>query len=100
MLTLSSMAYKTLWLLRGASEAPLKYQGRSLFRPHVTKSYFETYKSYDHMQKFRPKSQNLREQKIAITRSIFEILCSKRLLEMSSVAENNRIILAIDKLDN
>ena len=57
------MAYKTLWLLRGASEAPLKYQGRSLFRPHVTKSYFETYKSYDHMQKFRPKYQNLREQK-------------------------------------
>ena len=49
------MAYETLWLLRGASEAPLKYQGRSLFRPHVTKSYFETYKSYDHMQKFGPK---------------------------------------------
>ena len=67
MLTLSSMAYETLWLLRGASEAPLKYQGRSLFRPHVTKSYFETYKSYDHMQKFRPKSQNLREQKNVIT---------------------------------
>ena len=26
--------------------------------------------------------------------------CGKRLMEMSSVAENNRIIPAIDKLDN
>ena len=27
-------------------------------RPYVAKSYFQTYKSYDHMQKIRPISQN------------------------------------------
>ena len=27
-------------------------------RPYVAKSYFEAYKSYDHMQKIRPVSQN------------------------------------------
>ena len=36
-------------------------QGRSCFRQHVAKSYFETYKSYDHMQSFRPLSQKFSE---------------------------------------
>ena len=40
---------------------PLWNQGRSCFRPHVAKSYFETYKSYDHMQNFRPLSQKFSE---------------------------------------
>ena len=40
---------------------PLGNQGRSCFRPHVAKSYFETYKSYDHMQNFRPLSQKFSE---------------------------------------
>ena len=43
----------------GVSDTPPGNQGRSFFRPHVAKSYFETYKSYDHMQKFRPLSQKL-----------------------------------------
>ena len=30
-------------------------------RPYVAKSYFETYKSYDHMQKIGPISQNFNE---------------------------------------
>ena len=30
-------------------------------RPYVTKSYFETYKSYDDMQKIGPLSQNFNE---------------------------------------
>ena len=30
-------------------------------RPYVAKSYFETYKSYDHMQKIGPISQNFDE---------------------------------------
>ena len=30
-------------------------------RPYVAESYFETYKSYDHMQKIRPISQNFNE---------------------------------------
>ena len=30
-------------------------------RPYVAKSYFETYKSYDQMQKIRPISQNFNE---------------------------------------
>ena len=30
-------------------------------RPYVAKSYFQTYKSYDHMQKIRPISQNFNE---------------------------------------
>ena len=34
---------------------------RSCFRPHVAKSYFETYKRYDHMQNFRPLSQKFSE---------------------------------------
>ena len=57
-------------------------------RPYVAKSYFETYKSYDHMQKIGPISQNFNEiltfekmetmrfchtLKIAVTQSIFEI---------------------------
>ena len=55
-------------------------------RPYVAKSYFETYKSYDHMQKIGPLSQNFNEiltfenletmrfchTKIAVTHSIFE----------------------------
>ena len=40
---------------------PLGNQGRSCFRPHVAKSYFETYKSYDHMQNFRSLSQKFSE---------------------------------------
>ena len=40
---------------------PLGNQGRSSFWPHVAKSYFETYKSYDHMQNFRPLSQKFSE---------------------------------------
>ena len=40
---------------------PLGNQGRSCFRPHVAKSYFETYKSYDHMQNFKPLSQKFSE---------------------------------------
>ena len=62
-------------------------QGRSCFRPHVAKSYFETYKSCDHMQNFRPLSQKFSKisrfekfeflrfwlTEIAITRSSFEI---------------------------
>ena len=42
----------------GVSDTPLGNQGRSCFRPHVPKSYFETYKSYDHMQNFRPYLKN------------------------------------------
>ena len=34
---------------------------RSAVRPYVAKSYFETYKSYDHMQKIGPLSQNFNE---------------------------------------
>ena len=30
-------------------------------RPYVAKIYFETYKSYDHMQKIRPISQNFNQ---------------------------------------
>ena len=42
----------------GVSDTPLGNQERSCFRPHVAKSYFETYKSYDHMQNFRPYLKN------------------------------------------
>ena len=45
----------------GVSDTPLGNQGRSCFRSHVAKSYFETYKSYDHMQNFRPLSQKFSE---------------------------------------
>ena len=40
---------------------PLGNQGRGCFRSHVAKSYFETYKSYDHVQNFRPLSQKFSE---------------------------------------
>ena len=30
-------------------------------RPYVSKSYFETYNSYDHLQKIKPISQNFNE---------------------------------------
>ena len=58
------------------------------FTFYVAKSYFETYKSYDHMQNFRPLSQkfseisrfeklriclNFTHTEIAITRSFFKI---------------------------
>ena len=39
------------------SDTPPGNQGRSYFRPHVAK----TYKSYDHMQNFRPLSQKFSE---------------------------------------
>ena len=45
----------------GPQRPPLRNQGRSHFWPHVAKSYFETYKSYDHMQNFRPLSQKFSE---------------------------------------
>ena len=45
----------------GVSDTPLGNQGRSCFRPHVAKSYFEPYKSYDQMQNFRPLSQKFSE---------------------------------------
>ena len=60
-------------------------QRKSAVRPHFAKSYFETYKIHDNMQKIRPITQKFTEilrlsdflgpwpTKIAVTRSIFEI---------------------------
>ena len=37
------------------------WNSMSPVRPHIAKSYFETYKIYDHMQEIRPKSQKFTE---------------------------------------
>ena len=88
---LSGLPKVILWLLWGVPGAPRKHQERIPFWPHIATSYFETYKSYDNMQKFRPKYKNsskinwfqnlkndishgLDKWKISITRSIFEIV--------------------------
>ena len=45
---------RILWLpLKGGGSVEIYpgYQGRSHFRPYIVKSYFETYKNHDHMQK-------------------------------------------------
>ena len=39
----------------------IPYFGGKGMRPYVAKSYFETYKSYDQIQKIRPVSQNFNE---------------------------------------
>ena len=42
----------------GAKRHPLEIKKKSVVRPYVAKSYFETFKSYDPMQKIRPISQD------------------------------------------
>ena len=61
---------------------PLWNQGRSCFRPHVAKSYFETYKSCDHMQNFRPLSQKFSEisrfEKFEFMRYCLTLTCENK----------------------
>ena len=62
LLTLSALTSEIATKPWGRRSAPAPgNQLRSLVRPYVAKSYFETYKSYDHMQNFRPLSQKFSE---------------------------------------
>ena len=45
----------------GHFKSHLKNQHWSALRPYVAKRYYETYKSFDHMQKFRPITQKINE---------------------------------------
>ena len=63
MLTLSALTSEIATNSWGGGAKPPRpgNQLRSLVRPYVAKSYFETYKSYHHMQNFRPLSQKFSE---------------------------------------
>ena len=62
-------------------------QWKSAVRPYITKSYFETYKLYDHMQKIRPIYP-----KIAITHSIFKVQGSSFGFSPLFIGSNNDVL--------
>ena len=79
-LTLSTLTSEIATKSWGGLSAPTPgNQLRSLVRPYVAKSYFETYKSYDHMQNFRPLSQKFSEisrfEKFELMRFCLTLTC-------------------------